>query len=66
MCRMSSSKHDLYSRTSAKPGRSLFGWLRDQWRPRVPQVEDAEVVPLPAEASASTDQEAVRRRQRAA
>jgi hypothetical protein len=66
MCRLSSSEYDLYRRTSAKPGRSLFGWLRDLWRPRRPQVEEGEVVAFPAEAAASAPQEADRRRSRAA
>jgi hypothetical protein len=56
MCRRSSSDYDFYRRPSAKPGRSLFGWLRDLWRPRVPEVEEAEVLPFPAEA-ARTDRE---------
>jgi hypothetical protein len=66
MCRLSSSEYDLYRRTSVKPGRSLFGWLRDLWRPRRPQVEEAEVVPFPAEAAVRADQEADRRGSRAA
>jgi hypothetical protein len=66
MCRLSSSEYDLYRRTSAKPGRSVLEWLRDLWRPRRPQVEEAEVVPFPAEAAASADPEADRRRSRAA
>ena len=66
MCSRTSSDHDLYGRTSARPGRSLFGWLRDLWRPRRPQVQDAEVVPFPAEAAARADQEADRRGSKAA
>ena len=66
MCSRTSSDHDLYGRTSARPGRSLFGWLRDLWRPPRPQVQDAEVVPFPAEAAARADQEADRRGSKAA
>lgn len=66
MCRRSSSDYDFYRRPSAKPGRSLFGWLRDLWRPRRPQVEEAEVVPFPAEAAECADQETDRRQSRAA
>ena len=66
MCRLSSSEYDLHRRTSAKPGRSLFGWLRELWRPRPPQVKEADVVPFPAEAAASADQQADRRRSEAA
>lgn len=58
MCWRSSSEYDLYGRTSARPGRSVFAWLRDLWRPRQPQVEEAEVVPFPAAGCA--DQEADR------
>jgi hypothetical protein len=63
MCRRSSSEYDLYyGRTSAKPERSLFEWLRDLWRPRRPHVQEAEVVPFPAEAAVAAgppaDQEA--------
>lgn len=57
MCWRSSAEYDLYRRTSARPGRSLFGWLRDLFRPRRPQVEEAEVVPFPAVAAARADQE---------
>ena len=55
MCRLSSSQYELYRRTNSGLGRSLLGWLRELWRPRRPQVEEAEVVPFPAEASASAD-----------
>lgn len=61
MCRLSSSKCDLYGRTSTKPGRSLFGWLHDLWQARRPQVQEAEVVPFPADAATPADQEADRR-----
>jgi hypothetical protein len=66
MCRLSSSEYDLYRRTRAKPGRSLFEWLRDLWRLRRPQVAAADVVPFPAEAAASVNQEAERRSSKAA
>jgi hypothetical protein len=66
MCRLSSSEYDLYRRTNSRPGRSLFVWLRDLWRPRRPQLGEAEVVPFPAEAVASADQQADGRRFRAA
>lgn len=66
MCRSSLKQYELHRRTSAKPGRSLFGWLRDLWRPRRPAVEQAEVVPFPAEAAARPAEEAVRKNSRAA
>lgn len=66
MCRLSSSEYDLYRRTSGRAGRSLFGWLRDLWRPRVPQVEETEVIAFPAEAAARGDREGDRRGSKAA
>ena len=66
MCRLSSSEYDLYRRTSAKPRRSLWGWLRDLWRPRPPRVEEAEVVPFTPERAARANREADRRGSRAA
>jgi hypothetical protein len=66
MCWRSSAEYDRYGRTGARPGRSLLGWLRDLWRPPRPQREEAEVVAFPAEAAASTDQDADRRNSRAA
>jgi hypothetical protein len=66
MCRLSSSDYDPYRRTSAKPGRTLLGWLRDLWRPRRPQVEEGEVVPFLAEVVAHPSQEADRRGSKAA
>jgi hypothetical protein len=54
MCSLSSADYDLYKRSvSAKADRSLFGWLRTVRRPRRPHVEEAEVVPLAAEAAES-------------
>jgi hypothetical protein len=66
MCWRSSSEYDLFGRTRARPGRSLSEWLRDLWRARRPQLEEAEVVAFPAEAAASADQEPDRRRSKAA
>jgi hypothetical protein len=51
MCGRAFSEYDLHRHTSAKPGRSLIEWLRDLWRPRQPQVPEAEVIPFPAEAA---------------
>jgi hypothetical protein len=50
MCRR--SEYDLYARTNSKPARSerarsLVEVLRDLFRPRRPQVMQAEVGPLP-------------------
>ena len=61
MCRLSSSEYDLYRRSTARPGRSLFAWLRDLWWPRPPQVKEAEVVAFPAEAAARPDRETHRK-----
>jgi hypothetical protein len=54
MCWRSASEYDLYARTSSKPARttskparSLVEVLRDLFRPRRPQVREAEVVPFP-------------------
>jgi hypothetical protein len=62
MCRR--SEYDLYARTSSKPARtnskparSLVEVLRDLFRPRRPQVAQAEVVPFPAEVAPPTDNE---------
>ena len=54
------SEYDLYARTSSKPvrskpARSLMEVLRDLFRPRRPQVEQAEVVPFSAERAAGAD-----------
>jgi hypothetical protein len=63
MCRR--SEYDLYARrssnparTNSKPARSLVEALRDLFRPRRPQVAQAEVVPFPAEVATRTDKEA--------
>jgi hypothetical protein len=66
MCKLSSSEYNPYRRTSVGAGRSLFGWWRNLWCPRQPQVEQPEVVPFPTEAAARADQEANRRNSRAA
>jgi hypothetical protein len=66
MCRLSSSEYDLYRRTSSKPGRSLLGWLRDLWRPRPSQGEEAEVVPFAPATAGRVEREADRGRSKAA
>jgi hypothetical protein len=70
MCWRSASEYDLVARTSSKPvrmtskpTRSLVEVLRALFRPRRPQVEQAEVVPFPA---AGTDQEVDRKGSKAA
>jgi hypothetical protein len=65
------SEYDLYARTSSKPVRSkpahsLVEVLRDLFRPRRPQVEQAEVVPFSAERTACTDKEVDRESSKAA
>jgi hypothetical protein len=71
MCRR--SEYDLYARTSSKPARanskparSLVEVLRDLFRPRRPQVVQAEVVPFPAEVATRTDKQTDREGSRAA
>ena len=72
MCRR--SEYDVYARTSSKPARttskptrSLVEVLRDLFRPRRPQVAQAEVVPFPAEVVATrTDKQTDREGSRAA
>jgi hypothetical protein len=68
MCRR--SEYDLYARrssnTNSKPARSLVEVLRDLFRPRRPQVAQAEVVPFPAELATRTDKEAGREGSKAA
>jgi hypothetical protein len=71
MCRR--SEYDLYARTSSKPARtdskparSLVEVLRDLFRPRRPQVAQAEVVPFPAEVATRTDKQADREGSKAA
>ena len=71
MCRR--SEYDLYARTSSKPARtnpkparSLVEVLRDLFRPRRPQVMQAEVVPFPAEVATRTDKQTDREGSKAA
>jgi hypothetical protein len=64
-------EYDLYARTSSKPlrskpARSLLEMLRDLFRPRRPQVEQAEVVPFSAERAARTSKEVDRDSSKAA
>jgi hypothetical protein len=54
------------ARTNSKPARSLVEVLRDLFRPRRPQVAQAEVVPFPAELGTRTDKEAGREGSKAA
>jgi hypothetical protein len=56
------SEYDLYARTgsnpaSPKPARSLMDVLRELFRPRRPQVEQAQVVPLRAGLATRTGKE---------
>jgi hypothetical protein len=65
------SEYDLYARTSSKPvrskpARSLVEVLRDLFRPRRPQVEQAEVIPFSAERTACTDKKVDRESSKAA
>jgi hypothetical protein len=71
MCRR--SEYDLYRRTSSKlaptdskPARSLVEVFRDLFRPRRPQVAQAELIPFPAEVESRTDQQADREGAKAA
>jgi hypothetical protein len=71
MCRR--SEYDLYARTTStpartnsKPARSLMEVLRDLFRPRRPQVAQAEVIPFPVEVATRTDKEADRKGSKAA
>ena len=66
MCRLAFSDDELHRNTGVRPRRSLVEWLRDLWRPRLPQVEETEVIPFPAEAAASDDREGDRRGSKAA
>jgi hypothetical protein len=73
MCWRSASEYDLYARTSSRPARtnsrparSLVEVLRDLFRPRRPQVDEAEVVPFPAGVAARTDKEVDREGSKAA
>ena len=65
MCRLSSSEYDHVWRSSAKPERSLLEWLRSLWRPRQPEVKEAEVLPFVA-ASASPSKGVERKGSKAA
>ena len=65
------SEYDLYARTSSKPvrskpARSFVEVLRDLFRPRRPQVEQAEVVPFSPERAARADKEVARKPSKAA
>ncbi len=65
------SEYDVYTRTSSKPAnskpaRSLVDVLRDLFRPRRPQVAQAEVVAFPAGTEARTDKELDREGSKAA
>ena len=53
-------------RTTSKPGRSLVEVLRDLFRPRRPQVQEAKVVPFPAGAEARAERQADREGPKAA
>ena len=71
MCRR--SEYDLYARTSSKPARtnskparSLVEVLRDLFRPRRPQVAQAEVVSFLAEVATRTGKQVDREGSKAA
>jgi hypothetical protein len=71
MCWRSASEYDLYARTSSRPARtnsrparSLVEVLRELFRPRRPQVDEAEVVPFPGRGR--TDKEVDREGSKAA
>ena len=54
------SEYDLYARTvskpaSSKPARSLMDVLRELFRPRRPQVEQAQVVPFQSRLTTCTE-----------
>jgi hypothetical protein len=73
MCWRSASEYDLYARTTSrpartnsKPARSLVEVLRDLFRPRRPQVEQAEVVRFPAGVAVRTDKKVDREGSKAA
>jgi hypothetical protein len=72
MCRRSAHDYDLYARTRSRPGtaprpvRSLVEILRDLFRPRRPQVQEAEVVTFPGGAAPSGDKAIDREDSRAA
>jgi len=65
------SEYDLYTRTSSKPAnsrpaRTRLEVLRDLFRPRRPQVAQAEVVPFRADVANRTDKEIDREGSKAA
>ncbi len=65
------SEYDLYARTvskpaSSKPARSLMDVLRELFRPRRPQVEQAQVVPLRSGLTTRTGREVDHRGSKAA
>ena len=69
MCRR--SEYDLYARTTSTPARtmparSLVEVLRDLFRPRRPQVAQAEVVSFPAEVATRTGKQVDREGSKAA
>jgi hypothetical protein len=68
MCRRSEYARTTSTpaRTNSKPARSLMEVLRDLFRPRRPQVAQAEVVPFPVEVAIRTDKEADRKGSKAA
>lgn len=73
MCRRSAHDYDLYARmrsrptpASSKPARSLVEVLRDLFRPRRPQVQEAEVVPFPVGTAPAGDDAVERKGPRAA
>jgi hypothetical protein len=65
------SEYEISARSSSKPARSkparsLVEVLRDLFRPRRPQVAQAEVVPFPAEPATRTDKKVDREGSKAA
>ena len=73
MCRLSAHDYELHARMrsrpegpASKPARSLVEVLRDLFRPRRPQVQDAEVVPFPVGTAPSRDKTIDREGPRAA
>jgi len=73
MCRLSAHDYELHARMrsrpegpASKPARSLVEVLRDLFRRRRPQVEQAEVVPFPAGVAVGTDKAVDRKGSKAA